>query len=189
MDGREHKGQQMTTKTLGSRVAELAAEVSGQFERIKRNEATPGLSDGVWVRKSEHRSHDDWITGICRAAHGSMFPDDWRYEFIIDALDDLAETPDDCEDADAVKEHWDERLMEAFDGRYIYTAQQTGWLHSRADRLGYVDDYRKECGGDETWRDLAGGMWTEYQEVFWEVLRGICEQAESDAEDAEDADA
>jgi len=189
MEAGNTKGNAMTTaKTIGARMAELAAEVSREFHRIKRNESTPGLSDGVWMRKSETRTADDWITNLCRAAHGEMFPDDWRYEFIVDALGDISETDDDAEDGDAARDYWNDRLLELFDGRYIYTAQQTGWLHSRADRCGYVDDWRKECGSDgETWRDLAGGMWLEYQEVFWPVFEAILAQAESDAED-DDAD-
>jgi hypothetical protein len=46
-----------------------------------------------------------------------MLPDDWRYQFIEEALDAISE---DGEDA---------QLEPA-----IYTHELTGWLHSRADR-------------------------------------------------------
>ena len=36
-----------------------------------------------------------WFTDLCHYAHGDMLPDDWRYEFIQDALNALENDDDD----------------------------------------------------------------------------------------------
>ena len=165
------------TQTLAKKMAELAAEAASQFHRTKKAGPTPGLPNGVWVRDQSLRT-DDWIHRLCRDAHRDMFPDDWRHEFIIDALHDIAAPSGDFEDEAAAREHWNDQLVERFDERYTRTFQQTGWLHSHSTRLGYVDDWRAEFGSDsEVWRDISGGMWTEYQEVFWSVFDSVLNRA------------
>lgn len=164
------------TEPVNKRMGRVAGVVAAQFERIKRNEPTPGLSDGILVRKAPYRTTDDWVTDLCHKAHGEMFPDDWRYELIVDALGDIEEMAGEWDDLDAddFREKCSDTLTERFDGRYVYTAQLTGWLHSRADRYGYVDEWTKEIShADDLTRDLAGGLWTEYQEVFWSVFESI----------------
>jgi len=63
----------MTTQR--DRVQQLAAEANTYLKRdTARDILLP--ADGA----------PDWFTDLCRHAHGDMMPDDWRYEFLQDAL-------------------------------------------------------------------------------------------------------
>jgi len=109
----------------------------------------------------------EWMTEVCHKAHGDMFPDDWRYEFISDAVDMLAESDiDDCQaEAD------------------IYTAQLTAWLASRTDRFAYCDDFASELGGDDgdTLSRISGGQWMERDEVLHIVAQALESIIDEDA--------
>jgi hypothetical protein len=89
-----------------------------------------------------YRTTDDapeWVSPLlCRAAHGGMLPDDYRYQFIVDALDILSETDDDDE------------IAERLDGDVnVYYAGQAAWLASHIERFGYCEDAAKEYGMPE----------------------------------------
>jgi hypothetical protein len=60
-------------------VQELAAEAYTSLQR------DPGRDILLPVDGSP-----EWFTDLCRHAHGSMMPDDWRDEFIQDALGAIA---------------------------------------------------------------------------------------------------
>jgi hypothetical protein len=74
---------------------ELAESVRKQFTKSTREDQSE-----YWHRKD---NADDWVQEMCMEAHGEMFPDDWRYEMIVDALDILA----DEEDEDSFSERID----------------------------------------------------------------------------------
>jgi hypothetical protein len=65
--------------THNERVARLAAEAN-RF--LVRDLLLP--ADGA----------PPWFTDVCRHAHGGMMPDDWRYEFIQDALSAIEDGAD-----------------------------------------------------------------------------------------------
>ena len=108
---------------------ERATAAGGWFERKKRGEEL------IWVARN---GAPEWVRDMCHAAHqdgsnGGMMPDNWRYSFIVEALDALSEAdePDHIElDAD------------------IYTSELTAWLGSRNDRSGYCDQAADEYGID-----------------------------------------
>lgn len=117
----------------------------------------------------------DWFTDLCRRAHDQarILPDDWRYEFIRDALSLLEDTePDDDPDEVATER------IEAD----TYTHDLTAWLNSSLDRLGYVDEAIEEWGvdlvRDGAWRGLAMGQVAERREVFSSVLQSLRDRAE-----------
>ena len=150
---------------------ELAGALSEALIHKQRDAGNhePGL-DHYTVCKD---GSPEWMTDACHAAHnhGDVLPDDWRYEFIADAAAALAEY-DDADEA-----------IEYFDGKHVYTHQQTGWLHSRNSRSEYVDQYREEMGGDgDTMALIAGGMYMEQREVLGELrafLEGLAVRPES----------
>ncbi len=93
-----------------------------------------------------------------------MLPDHHRYNFIFDALARI-QNYNDMDDA--------RNEIEAD----IYTSDLTGWLHSRNDRLGYVDEIIGENGNIETLADaLSWGQCRERQEVFDSVLQSLEER-------------
>ena len=144
-------------------IEELARELSRALERTKRTsgEHEPGLDH--YVRLKDGSPH--WMTEVCHAAHGDTLPDDWRYEFIEDATDALAESGGDL---DAAQEALDES------DHYVYTSQLTGWLHSSNVRLGYVEDASEEFGGDlDTAQALGLGIRVEQRETLRRVYRAL----------------
>jgi hypothetical protein len=96
----------------------------------------------------------DWFTDLCHHAHGGMLPDDWRYEFIRDALGALEDGAD------------EDRLD--LDGLYPYGADRLGWLASHLDRPGYCDEAARDQGGPpaDILALVAWGMDRELREVF-----------------------
>ena len=122
----------------------------------------------------------DWFTTLCRDAHGDMLPDDWKYEFIGDALQSIADCDDD--DDDAQRDAFDEWA----DGSYCYTHEQTAWLASRADRYGYCDEAAVEYGTlatSDTMERIRLGMLREQSEVFYSVLQSLRDRLD-DMEDS-----
>ena len=141
-------------------VQELATETLKHFERFTR-----GDGDGSDDSPPLYKTNDppDWVRDLCHDAHGDMFPDDWRYSFIVEALDALEEG-NDTEDAYGSIEP------------DVYSSEITGWLHSRADRYGYVDEATAEGFIDEdadTLQRLMMGQLVEKLEVFHSVLASL----------------
>lgn len=154
------------------RLQTLAQEARSYLYRGKRE--VDGIGKILLRRRDKA---PDWVDDLYHAAHndGRMFPDDWRYEFIGDALDCLAED----DDRDPT-----ERFAEWSDGSYVYTHEQTSWLGSRADRYGYCDEAVKELGGDalDTMGRVRAGMLLERLEVFGIVLRCLRDRANEEEE-------
>lgn len=138
----------------------LAAEVASSFEEATR-------SNGETFRKLK----DDapaWMTTICRKAHDvEMLPDDWRYVFIEQAVDALAEH----NDADEARDR-----LEAD----IYTGDLTAWLHSRNSRVDYLGEVMQEYGPfKDGFYLLAAAQLQEKHETFQQVRDAL--QAELDS--------
>lgn len=72
-----------------------------------------------------------WIADLVHKAHGNYLPDDYRYRFTYEALDALST----CEDPGDVSMEPD-----------VYTNQLTGWLHSNANRIYYLNAALQEFG-------------------------------------------
>jgi len=150
---------------MSKTLADLAAEARGYFKRGKRE--APGIGP-ILVHKDEA---PEWVKDLSRAAHddGRILPDDWRFEFIGDALDLIGDMGD-VEDVDDIRE----RFREWFDGAYVYTAEQLAWLASSGGRLGYCDEAAEEFGfSGTTLERIALGMAYEAEEVFESVLSSL----------------
>jgi len=113
-----------------------------------------------------------WFTELCHVAHGSMMPDDWRYEFIQDAVGAIADGSG------------EDRID--LDGLYPYTADRLAWLASHLDRPGYCDEAAADMGGPpgDILALVALGMDAELTEVF-ELVRARLEDMADKQEDAE----
>ena len=113
-----------------------------------------------------------WFTDLCHRAHGGMMPDDWRYEFIQDALG-------------AIEDGAGEDRLD-LDALYPYTADRLSWLASHLDRPGYCDEAAADAGGPpaDILAFVAWGMDRELREVFDRVRSELEEMArEEDTEE------
>lgn len=137
--------------TTEATIESLAADFARRFEGAVR-------SDGTKYRRVKDDEKSEELTDLIHAAHGDMLPDDWKYQFIEEALDAIAE---DGEDAD----------MEPS----TYYGALGAWLGSHAERFGYCDEARQEWGGDfrDTAHLLALGMYAEQREVLASVLASL----------------
>ncbi len=118
------------------------------------------------TRESFRTLKDDapeWMTIVCRKAHDDarILPDDWRYGFIEEAVDALAEH----EDTDEAR-----RSLEPD----IYTSDLTAWLHSLNGRVYYLDEAMTEFGGFSSgFQLLAAAQMLEKDEVFHQVVAAL----------------
>lgn len=139
------------------------------FHRIKRDR------DEIWTTRDYK---PQWVQDMCFEAHGGargMLPDDYRYEFVVEALRALEE----CDDPDEIE------MPEE-----IYAAHLTHWLASRLDRVGYCDDAAEEYGADfkDTFTLLTLGYAAEQREVLG-LVRGFLENLDEEDAGEESAEA
>ena len=133
---------------------DYAKEALTYFERITRSNDSE-----AYTTKPET---PEWLTDLIRTAHGDLMPDDWKYEFIHDALLHFEDNDFDDED-----------LPEAIDSCVsIYNHELLKWVSSNLNRSSYVDDAVNEWMGDkhfDLYEALAAGQYKEIEEVFHSV--------------------
>jgi len=99
---------------------------------------------------------------VVRMAHGDMLPDNYKYEFIVEALEAIADYCGDEEDI--------EDLVLDFEPD-AYTSELLDWLGSNLERQYYVDEAVSQLGhGEGIMEDIAMGQVEEKREVFYTVL-------------------
>jgi hypothetical protein len=144
-----------------------AAELAVMFEVRKRDngERFIALDD----------SAPQWAQDFVREAHGTeMLPDDYRYQWISEALDLIAQTGADTEDADDLAR----RFADDVD---IYTHSLLTWLASNLTRIGYCDEAITEgmTEANDLTSIIMAGQASERYEVFQNVLTAL-EQLEDE---------
>jgi hypothetical protein len=112
-----------------------------------------------------------WVYEMVKAVHddGEWLPDDYKYEYIVDALDLLSEGVDP-----------DDPQLEAD----VYTSDLLKWFSSSGRRLDLVDEAMQEAFGweiDEK-RGIEGmisaGQWYEKDQVFRRVVDSLQKRLE-----------
>lgn len=116
----------------------------------------------------------EWVKEMTREAHGDMLPDDWKFRFVVEALEAIANSEDGYED-EVITE------LEAD----VYNHELLDWVSSSLIRMRYVDEAveKTEWPGSLAYA-LAMGQLDEKQEVCWivlECLRDRLEQLEEEA--------
>jgi hypothetical protein len=171
----------MATETTDTAVAALAAEYRALFSEDTRND------DSKFWSVTDHANEPPELHKLCMDAHLSgpagdptddlMLPDDYRYAFIVEALDAISEWAggdelDDCLYDDEIDTH-----------------TLTDWLHSRTDRYAYVDGVVEEYGQpmDGLINALVAGQLAEREEVYHSVLSSL-RQIVEDRDDDGDAE-
>lgn len=156
--------------TSSMTIQTLAAEVSSMFEARTRADGSKFVA-----LKGDA---PEWMTDLCREAHGEMMPDDHRYAFILEALDALG-ADDDTDGSDV--------YLEAD----VYTGELTAWLASRVDRFGYCDEAVEEFGMETfpgTVELLQMGQAREKNEVLDSVRGSLNDRLEAVGDDSADSE-
>ena len=109
----------------------------------------------------------EWMVEIVRTAHEHMLPDDYKYDYVWNALEAITQY-DDPQDA--------ESDIEAD----VYNADLLAWLQSHGERQGFVDEAVSEFGHSDMglMGDIMIGQWHEKTTVFRSVLNSVEELAE-----------
>ena len=161
------------SETTVPTLEQLAQEMLDQFELATRKDGSR------FYRLKEGRP--DWMQDVCREAHdhGEMMPDDFRYEFIYDALVLLAAGD---EHGEGIESH-------------VYNRDLLRWVSSHAQRPGYCDEAMNQGLVDTdsfgTIKLIGWGEYQERQEVFAQVkgaLEDRLQQIEDEADDESDDD-
>lgn len=101
----------------------------------------------------------EWVRDMVFSAHSGMLPDDYKYRFVVEALDAIGEADD------------DDAHIEAD----TFTGDLLAWAASHSDRVGYCDIYMHLTKSRYT--DLAQvlrcGQYTERAEVLEIVRRAL----------------
>ena len=131
----------------------LAGEALSYFEYRKRNDGTI-----YWTLRE---GAPGWMYNLVWESHGEIFPEDFRYLFIVEALEALAENP---EEADSMLEP------------DIYTSELIKWLNAHPGyRAGLVDEAVSEFGWDGLFKALqAGQLWE--KEYVLDIVREFLER-------------
>lgn len=116
----------------------------------------------------------DWLENLIFTAHDNMLPDDYRYKFIENSLQYIADQDEDADDLDCPEIEADS-----------YTSELTKWLHSRNDRVYYLTEALEKY-------EIKNGFWAlqesqlcEREEVYFSVLnslRELCKDQEDEGE-------
>lgn len=142
-------------------IKELADQVYAQFEQRTRDNGRK-----FWVLKD---GKPDWMQELCHEAHGDMMPDDWKYEFVLEAVAALS----DADDPDDVQLEAD-----------IYNSDLLQWLASHLERAGYVDeavDYGIDSKDFDIMQCIALGQLREKEEVL-SIVRSYLERKADEEE-------
>jgi len=154
---------------MNKNVNELAKEALGWFITDTRDNGEE------FVKTKEGRP--DWLKNLIFTAHDDMLPDDYRYQFIEDALQYISDQDEDvgldCPEIEAD----------------TYTSDLTKWLHSRNDRVYYLTEALEEYEIKDGFQALQEAQLREREEVFYSVLNSLRELCEEEQEDEEEQEA
>lgn len=144
-------------------ISELAKYAGSFFLTKTRVPETPGAEGKRYVSMKKRRP--TWISDMVKKVHdnGNWFPEDYKYEYIDQSLDLLA---------DGVNP--EEPQLEAD----VYTSDLYEWFTSHSERAGYVDEATKSIGHSEQGivGDFMMGQLQEREEVFRLVVDSLTER-------------
>ena len=131
---------------------------------IKKCDASRMPDGYFYIRKDDA---PEWVVEIVREAHDNgdyftMLPDDYKYQFVVDALEALADS-DDVDNARSIMH----------DGVDITTSRLLHWVQSHGYRKVYADDHIQEFNPETLDAILMGAKYMERDEVFQIVLSAI----------------
>lgn len=139
----------------------LAGEALSYFERRRRHDGTEywAIEEGApkWVHDLAWEAHDK----------GEILPEDFRYLFVVEVLEALAEDPE-------------EPVLEPD----ISTSKLLEWLEARPSyRMGLVDEAVSQFGWNGFFAALQDGQLMEKEEVLQLVRQFLENKIEEGEED------
>jgi hypothetical protein len=145
----------MTRET--TRIKTLAEQAYNAFREDKRTDGTEYWHTGD--------NAPGWLQDMCHQAHGDMFPDDHRYEIIVECLSAIC----DCDDPEDIALEPD-----------VYHSHLTSWLASHLSRIAYCDEALEEYGSDAggVMQIIAMGQLREKEEVLGQIMDFFRENGE-----------
>lgn len=153
----------MTKHEIRDGIRILAGEALSYFEYRQRHDETC-----YWAVEE---GAPEWVKNLVWAAHdkGEILPEDFRYLFIVEALEALAEDPEEPETILAPD---------------VYTSELLKWLEDYPSyRMGLVDEAVSEIGWNGLFDALQAGQLREKEEVLgivWAFLERRIEEGEED---------
>jgi hypothetical protein len=138
------------------------AEYAGKFFELHKR-GDEGDEETFWVAKERHPV---WIYEMNYKVHdnGKMLRDDYKYQYIVEALNYVSEGNDP-----------EEPQFEADP----YTSNLLAWLGSNSERLWFVDEAVRDFGWDKE-RGIEGAIATgqvmEKEKVFRSVVNALEER-------------
>jgi hypothetical protein len=135
-------------------IQELATQYASWFETAKRGDDTDFL---------RLKTEDENIRDLIHSAHGNMMPDDFKYQFIHEALEAISECDEDIENI----------LLEPD----CYSKDLLKWVSSNLTRASYVDEVVDQYGYENFYNCLMLAQSEEKQQVLYSVrasLEKIC---------------
>lgn len=146
------------TQTL----SQLATQTLKHYEHQIRD-----TKKGFWSTKDNAPS---WISDMNHKAHGDTLPNDYVYEFIVDALHLISQ----CETEEQMQDRINE--IEAD----VYNGQLLAWVSDNLTFAEYVNEAVKEFGiynkDFDLYTVLAYGQKAHREEVAYSVLSSLKEQ-------------
>ena len=159
MNAKENQDRETTATVVSETVQALAKYAVQWFETAHRGDDP----EKPYTRLG--KDAPKWISDMIHDAHSDMFPDDWKYDCIADALSAIAEN-DDPED-----------FSSEFADNYvdIYNSERVAWLASHGLRAAYCSDAAAELGTEShDVIELIGlGQYFEASEVYGIVLQDL----------------
>ena len=114
-------------------------------------------------------SAPEYLSDFCHSAHDGMFPDDYKFSFILEAFE-AAENHDSIDEA--------RESIEAHHANH----ELIKWLGSHGERQGYcdeaIDEYGIDMGSATVMQIIGMGQYKEKSEIFEMAVRFIEDQAE-----------
>ena len=146
-------------------IRKLAAEAYGCLERACRSDGSTYV-----CRKN---GSPEWVTDLCRKAHGDNFPDDWIYEQIWNCLEAIVDNDCEYEARDAAESAVD-----------VYYTDLLDWAKGR---VWYVDDAIRD-GAKDLSSAIMMGQQMMIGEIFYAIvffLAGMADGLEEEAADSQ----
>jgi hypothetical protein len=141
-------------------IVELAEHARKYFVQDRRLPQKPGEEGNLFYKTKDR--HPKWIHDLVFRIHdeGQWFPDDYKYEYLVDALDALSEGIDP-----------DEPQIEADP----YNHDLITWLASHGERAGIVDEAVVDFGRSDQGiiGDIASGQVYEKEGIFRSVVDAL----------------
>jgi hypothetical protein len=146
------------------KVIKKAEEFLKMFQWIDEDTAKKEkLRANIYIVKKEYQDNEE-LKNLIYKAHDNMMPDDYKYSYVVDALNLISE----CSEDDIQEEIYN---IEAD----IYTSDLTNWLNSSNSRVYYLTEALEEYGITDGFQALSIAQQKERQEIANSVFNSLKE--------------